>query len=231
MNYDDFLHTWNEALRMARLFQPGLYPQESIELRSMDRTWHGFIPVASRNSAPGDPFYVTVEVSWRWDALLAARFATTEEDFLTQVYRDHAGHENTQPPWLRIDFTFHATLPMGQPAPLPLPESWRKWASAVNTQIPASFAHEFEEESYDHVLFWCGEPTVDATCSSTGQFYLSGVSLSAWKGITLPRQWDDPERLGEDEPFDQLVKLFTWIRENAQYWGKSLKALSSDQKA
>jgi hypothetical protein len=57
------------------------------------------------------------------------------------------------------------------------------------------------------------------------------VSLSGWKGIILPRQWDDPDRPPEENPSGHLVDLFTWLHENVQVWGDNLKVLSNEQKA
>jgi hypothetical protein len=110
---------------------------------------------------------------------------------------------------------------MDRYALLPEPNAWRKWASAVIPRIPSSFSDKLEDENYDHIFSWCGEPSVQTTCSSSGQFYLNDVSLSGWKGITLPRQWDDPDRPPEENLFDQLVDLLTWLRENAKVWGDS----------
>jgi hypothetical protein len=33
--------------------------------------------------------------------------------------------------------------------------------------------------------------------------YLTRVKLSAWEGIDLPRQWDDPARERDEDPYDQ----------------------------
>jgi len=230
MNYDTFLQTWNRALASARLNHPGMFPDQTLDLQSMDRSYRAFIPFGL-SSHKYSPFTVTVEVSWRWDALLSARFATTEEDLIMQIYEERGLYQDTASPWLRVDFTFHASLPMDRYALLPSPEAWRKWASAIITQIPPSFSTKFEDTDDDRPYGWCGEPTAEATCASTGQFYLASVSLPGWKGITLPRQWDDPERRAEEDPFDQLVELFNWLRENANIWGESLKPLSNDQKS
>lgn len=234
MNYDTFLQTWNRALSAAGLNLPGMFPDQTVNLQSMDRTYRVFIPFG-HSSARYDPFYVTVELSWRWEALLSARFATTEEDMIMEIYEKREFYQDTASPWLRVDFAFHAGLQMDLYAPLPSPDAWRKWASAVMARIPPSSADEFEDEfeddEYDRILSWIGEPSVQTTCSSSGQFYLNHVSLSGWKGIILPRQWDDPDRPREEDPSDQLVDLFTWLRENVQVWGDSLKALSNEQKA
>lgn len=230
MNYDAFLQSWNQALSVAGLHLPGMFPDQTVNLQSMDRTYRVFVPIG-HSSGRYEPFYVTIELSWCWEALLSARFATTEEDLIMEIYERRGVYQDTASPWLRVDFAFYAGLQMDRYALMPAPDAWRKWASAVMARIPLSFADEFEEDNYDHIFSWCGEPSVQTTCSSSGQFYLNSVSLSGWKGITLPRQWDDPDRPPEENPFDQLVDLFTWLRENVQAWSDSLKALSNEQKA
>ena len=44
MNYSDFLLTWDKALNTARLNSPGLFPEQSVSLRSMDHTYRAFVP-------------------------------------------------------------------------------------------------------------------------------------------------------------------------------------------
>jgi len=190
----------------------------------MERTYRAYVPFGLSDHR-FSPFHVMVELSWRWDSLLSARFATTEEDMLMQIYGEHGVHEDTDQPWLRVDFVFHAGLQMDLYALFPSAEAWCGWAAAVTSQIPPSFAFEFDEDEYDRVFSCWGEPVIETICSPSGQFYLSSVSLSAWKVITLPRQWDDPDRPPKEDPFDAVVELFTWIRKNAQLWGESLKAL------
>jgi hypothetical protein len=149
---------------------------------------------------------------------------------ITEIYERREVYQDTASPWLRVDFAFNASLQMDRYALMPAPDAWRRWASAVMDRIPPSFSDEFEDENYDHIFSWCGEPSVQTTCSTSGQFYLNHVSLSGWKGVTLPRQWDDPDRLPEENPFDQLVDLFSWLCENVQIWGDCLNALSNEQK-
>lgn len=116
MNYDAFLHTWNQALSTAGLMS--LFPEQMVNLQSMDRTYRLIIPVG-HNSARYSPFYVTMELSWRWDALLSARFATTEEDLIMQIYEKRDVHLDTASPWLHVDFNFHAGLQTDLYAPMP----------------------------------------------------------------------------------------------------------------
>jgi hypothetical protein len=225
MDQSGFLSTWNKALDAAGLNIPVFFQDQSVDLRSMDRTYHAYVHFGL-SSHPFDPFHVAVELSWRWTAFLSARFATTEEDLLMELYGEHGLYEDTDQPWLRVDFTFHAGVQRDLHFPFPSPAVWQKWASSVTSQILPSFAEEFDEDEYDRFFSYCGEPVIETNCSSSGQFSLFKVSLPAWKGISLPRQWDDPERPPEEDPFDSLVELFAWIRKTAQLWGESLKVLS-----
>jgi hypothetical protein len=230
MNYDAFLQAWNQALSAAGLNSPGMFPTQTVNLRSMDQTYQVFIPFG-HSSGRYAPFYATVELSWRWEALLSARFATTEEDMVMEIYERREIYHDTASPWLRVDFAFHAGLQMDLYALPPSSDAWRKWASSVMSKIPPSFSDAFEDEEDDRTFSWLGEPNVQTTCSSSGQFYLNHVSLSGWKGIILPRQWDDPDRPPEENPSGHLVDLFTWLHENVQVWGDNLKVLSNEQKA
>jgi len=92
-------------------------------------------------------FYVTVKLSWEWDALLSARFSTTEEDMLMQIYGDFGIHENTEQPWLRVDISLNATLPHDHPMPLPYESAWRTWVSAVHEQESPVFWNEDDKEA------------------------------------------------------------------------------------
>jgi hypothetical protein len=58
-----------------------------------------------------------------------------------------------------------------------------------------------------------------------GELYLTGVRLSAWQGINLPRQWDDPRREWEEGPEDQLVDFAHRFWEALGEWKRSLRLL------
>jgi len=113
MDYQEFINLWLEALGQARF--PSLHflrPSETIDIRSMDRTYKNYLwwPETPETKT----FHVTAEISWGWDSLLSARFATAEEDMLMQIYGDFGIHEDTEPPWLRIDMALHATISLDE---------------------------------------------------------------------------------------------------------------------
>ena len=109
MDYQEFINLWLEALEQAHF--PGLHllrPSETIDIRSMDRVYRSYLKwlVTPETKV----CHVTAEISWAWDSLLSACFTTTEEDMLMQIYGDFGIHEDTEPPWLRIDMALHATI-------------------------------------------------------------------------------------------------------------------------
>jgi hypothetical protein len=84
MDYQEFINLWFEGLGQARF--PSLHllrPSETIDIRSMDRTHKNYLWLPETPETK--TFHVTAEISWVWDSLLSACFATTEEDMLMQI--------------------------------------------------------------------------------------------------------------------------------------------------
>lgn len=228
MDYQEFADLWHEALKQARF--PGLHLlcfNETIDIRSMDRTYrtHLWWPETPETRA----FQVTADISWVWDALLSARFATTEEDMLMQIYGDFGIHEDTEPPWLRIDITLHASISLDRRFPLPLLANWQRWVEKVSLELEPflSGGNESEDENQE-MLAWHGAPEAVITFDSQGHTFLQRVSLSSWQGITLPRQWDDPEK-EDPHPGEQLYQFATRIRQALGIWQSSLVHLLEGQ--
>lgn len=227
MNYHHFTELWLQALRQARF--PNLYPlhiNETIDIHSMDRTYRAFL------LWPGAPetklFTVTAEISWEWDALLSARFATTEEDMLMQVYGDFGIHKDTEPPWLRIDVTLHASIALDTRFPLPLLTNWQRWVKIVSSELETILPSEPDsKEEHLSLLAWRGEPEAAVTFDPQGHTFLQSVSLPAWQGINLPREWDDPDK-SDPEPDRQLYEFAMSIRRALEIWQDSLVNLIED---
>ena len=72
---------------------------------------------------------------------------------------------------------------------------------------------------------WRGEPESRVRYTPEGELHLTGVKLSAWQGINLPRQWDDPRREWEGGPDEQLVDFAHRVREALGEWKRSLRHL------
>lgn len=193
MNYDGFRGLWQETLRQARFPWTGPEPSEKIDLRSMDRHYRAFLWWPDRRNQK--VFSISAEIAWRWDALLSARFATTEEDMLMQLDMEGGYHKDSDPPLLRIDVTLHASVPRDCPLRMPSVERWQCWMKEVSSALdPILPIKSGEEEFLLPVLSYHGEPEVMFTFDPQGLQYLRGMSYPAWQFIRLPRQWDDPDK-------------------------------------
>lgn len=222
MNYSTFRQIWDEALRAARIAPSPFYPQETINQETADRLYQVYLH--TKNADKPDGFHTTIEFKWCWDALLSARFASTEEDMLTEILgRASAKNINTEPPLLRVDYILHATIAMDRHLHLPPQDSWQRWVSLVTSQVSPLLVYDDPEANFpvSHSM----EPEIKVICSASGQFYLSGVHLAGFRLVTLPRQWDHPERPEEDDPDEQLLALFQRLNKAVDLWQESLNEL------
>ena len=201
------------------------WPSEAVDLRWLSRTY-GII-VSLRNIQKAGPFYINAGLNWRWDAILAARSATTEEDLLVELLGQDGYYLVTEQPWLRVDVTLRAMLPMDAPIPMPGADAWHRWTAEVTTRLAPFLPTGDEEDDQGRpVLCWCGEPTAQVQCApDTGRLYLTRVELSAWRGIDLPRQWDNPDRWPDPRPDAQLADFAGRVRQALQVWEACLSHL------
>ena len=232
MNYDQFRTLWHEALDAAGLMPSLPHPMEAISLDGMSRTYKTIVVLGEQEIRP---FYVTATLSWEWDAALTARSATTEEDLLIEVLGQDGYYLVTQRPWLRVDVTLSATLPADAPIPMPDAGAWRRWAAKVKAQLApllpiesVDAGHPLDEEYDLRILSARSEPAARLRCDpDTGRLYLIRVELSAWQGLDLPRQWDDPDREPDPWPETQLADFAGRLREALLVWEDCLGHLHS----
>jgi hypothetical protein len=223
VNYDLFRIAQQEALRGAGL-QMWSFADETILLQNMARGYRAYVSLGGLPSAGS--FSVTAELSWKWDALLSARSETVEEDMLMQVLGDDRRDVPTEPPWLRVDVVLHATRPWGKPLPMPARAAWKRWVAKVESRLEPLLSRGVEDhDGMLAVLAWRGEPEAEFICRDDGQLALTAVQVSAWEGVTLPRQWDDPDRGYDEEPDEQLADLFRRIARALQVWEAGLDDL------
>jgi len=224
MDYAQFRNSWDEAMRHNGFGKLGTLVNERIGLAAQDRLYQMIIPHQLSGPSP-HMFYVTAELFWRWDALLSARFATTEEDLLTEILgRKHP--VRTEPHYLRVDIVLHASLPGDRFYPLPGGAAWRDWVAEVASLVAPHFPM-VADDTADHpaVISWQEEPEIQVQCGSGGQLYLLGVSLAAAQMIRLPRQWDDPGRRSDPQPDAQLDELFERVNMGMDAWAGALDEL------
>ena len=231
MRYDEFKATWTNALLESGLRIFGVEAEESLDLSSLCRCYEVSVsPLGGGRDA--EPFLVTAGLSWRWDALQEARTATTEEDLLTTLLgRDVADSVETEEPWLRVDVVLRATLPWGQPLPLPTQEALQQWTREVTGRLertePLLPEKTVEETSWGRLaaLAWKGQPELKATCTADGVLKVERVELASWQAINPPRIWDHPDRMDEG-PEEQLAAFFARVRQALHAWVECLDHLT-----
>ena len=219
MNYSTFRQIWDDTLMTAHIAASPFFPEETTNTETGDRVYQVYLHNTDRSAG----FHTTIEFKWRWDALLLARFASTEEDMLMQIFGDFGIHEDTAPPSLRVDYILHATIAMDRYLHLPPQDQWQRWVSRVTSQVSPLLIYNDPESEMP--VSYSMEPEIKVICSDSGQFYLSGVQLTGFRIITLPRQWDDPDRPEEDDPDEQLLTLFQRLNQADGLWRESLKEL------
>jgi len=221
MNYEQFRAAWYEALTEAGMWSHLAPPTETVDLGGMSRTYQVYAHLGD----PGkfDPFHVSASLSWRWDALQAARVVTSEEDALMEFLGEEGRRQDTQQPWLTVDVTLGATLPWRFPLPLPDATMWRAWLADVTERLEPLLSTVLESRDERTVaLANRGEPVAEVQPAADGQLYLTGVKLSAWEVIHLPRQWAGPDREQDEDPYEQLADFVERVWEAMDEWKQSL---------
>ncbi len=221
MNYEQFRTAWYKALSETGIWSCLAPPTETVDLGSMSRTYQVYIHLGQSQEV--EPFHVSARLRWTWNALQAARTMTTEEDALMQFLGDENRHQDTERPWLRVDVLLTATLPWGSPLPLPEPHQWRDWLADVTTRLDPVLSTNWETRDEKMAIFANrSEPEAEVQPAADGQLYLTGVKMSAWEGIDLPRQWDDPRRERDEDPYEQLADFVERVWEAMDEWNQSL---------
>ncbi len=229
MKYEEFRAAWERALAESGMPAMGLR-SESVDLLDMDRTYT--VRVAPLGGQDAAPFFVVAELSWRWDALHAARASTTEEDVLTELHgRERAADLDTEPPWLRVDVALHASLPWGEPAAMPTQSNLARWSQemsgrleSVERLLPDTTVRE-TEDGMTEMLAWQGTPELVFSCDEEGALALEKVTLRAWQAVTLPRSWSDTSKFDAD-PEPQLSSLFAHVKTALLGWMECLDHLA-----
>ena len=225
MMYETFRTLWTQALKACdlQLFEHTI--QETLDPVSLKRS-HRALARRQRESNELPPFSVSVELTWEWDALLTARFATTEEDVLTELFGRKQRPKYTQAPWLRLDVRLLARVQGDGFYPFPGSSAWRDWTAMVFAEVSPHFPNVMDDDpKMPSVVSWCQEPEIQLTCSASGQLYLLGVSLAAAQLIYLPRQWDDLQRRSDPDPQKQLAEFFRRLHAGLGTWQDALDEL------
>jgi hypothetical protein len=202
MNYQEFRDLWHDALQAARLQIPQpIGPTERINLRDMSRSYE--LVLYGGLHLKCEPFHLFVVIQWDWDAILSARYATTEEDMLMQIFGDFGIHDNdTVLPQLRIDVSLTANVPYGTVYPMPPLALWQLWVRQASDDLQSLLPTGYED---DGTICAYSDPIVaNVKMLEDGSLSLEGMTFKAWQAIKLPRQWDDPEK---SDPYPDHVLL------------------------
>lgn len=201
MNYQEFRDLWHSALRTARLPIPyPAGPTERINLHDMSRSYELILRSGSQPKC--DPFYPVTTINWEWDALLAARAATTEEDMLMQIFGDFDDHDDSLPSRLRIDVRLSAGVSYGTVYPMPAQAVWQRWVRRASDELETLLPTGFDNDGD----LCAASDSLQATVKllDDGRLGLEGVTFNAWQAIMIPRQWDHPEK-SDPDPEEALV--------------------------
>jgi hypothetical protein len=149
-----------------------------------------------------EPFHMTAKIEWDWDATLSARYATTEEDMLMQIFGDFDIHtEDTVPPILRIDVCLSAGVTYGTVYPMPAPVQWQRWVRQVSDGLQLILPTGYDEEG--GICAYSDPIQANVKVLEDGRLNLESMMFKAWQTIRLPRQWDDPDKR-DPSPVDEL---------------------------
>lgn len=217
MDYETFKQTFLRALGESRLPMIGLSAHESIDLRSMDRSFKVYVEPIGRGI--GDRVHVAATISWRWSALHTARTVTPEESMVAELLgREDADDVATEPPTLRIDIKLRAGFDPGRAIAMPSPSTWVKWSREASSRLETVERLIPEETAQDlpdgrmAVLGWQGDPELDVVCDSFGQLRLQAVRFEAFQLLDLPRHNSDSSREPDELPDVQLDHLFRRVK-------------------
>ena len=222
MNYQEFRDEWHDALRAAHLQIPyPIGPTERINLRDMSRSYKLVLYGGLQTKC--EPFHLAATIEWEWDATLSARYATTEEDFLMQIFGDFGIHEDdTVPPQLRMDVCLSAGVLYGTVYPMPASTRWQRWVRQASDELQLLLPTGYDEEG--GVCAYSDPIRASVKLLEDGRFNLESVTFKAWQAITLPRQWDDPEKW-DPPPEDELQDFANRIARTMNTLENSLAAL------
>ncbi|HWO09898.1 MAG TPA: hypothetical protein VNN80_10480 [Polyangiaceae bacterium] len=229
MDYDSFRAAWAHALRRSGLRRIDPYPSETLDTRTLQRSYETLIEPLGGQDA--EPFHVLATVGFEWDALNDARGRVGDDGVLAElVGRDAAEELSSGPRFVRVELVLSARGPYGNPLPLPAPAAWQKWAREtlrrledIEPLLPAERWRKTARGVGD-VLAWRGAPKATVVCLPSGELRLEAVETSAGQLLDLPRVLADG-----DEPSTRtearLRELFERLRAALTAWMQAVEHL------
>lgn len=229
MDYDTFRALWIEALRASRLPTIGLYGEELLDTRTLDRSYKVYVePLGAQDALP---FHVTAELSWDWHATNTVRGSRSDSELLSEMLgRDQVEDLVTEKPYMRVEIKLRASAPYDKPLPMPARAAWAKWVEEtmarldrIEPLLPDEIVRE-NRMGMTEVLGWQGSPTAKVVCGPGGELRLERVEVAAMQLIELPRLIDNPDERDEG-PEVELEELFGRVRAALMAWMQTLDHL------
>lgn len=215
MNFEDFLASWRRCLRGTGLPTIG-FERTTLDLTSLCRVYETAVEPIKREQV--EPFFARAVLSFRWSAIETTRGHLREEDVLTELLGREDGKVDTEPRFLRVDVKLAASTMHGKEIPMPSKDRWSAWArelmgrmESVERLLPEDVVEQ-DDEGRLAILAWQGEPTASIVCAPDGALRLHEVEVASWQGLTLPRNWDDPDREEEPHVESQIAKLLARVK-------------------
>lgn len=181
----------------------------NLDLSTMNRLWQmTIVPFGLATSLA--QWQYSAEVSWAWSALDTARHYTTEEDLVCELTGDWQGADT-----IAIELYVHVEYKLHPPKDLPYPSMasikqwWQKGLRAFYRQNPA-IKELPDDPMHIGYLTYNFEPTLMTTLED-GKPRLERIQLRTRRTLYVPRSFDDPDKLAEEEPLEEQVQSLALI--------------------
>ena len=227
MRYAEFRDRFEDALQEVGLFIHDAHRVETIDLADNARRWKVYIIRAAPRSA--EPFQASAEIGFDWTPVDAARAYTCEEDLLMQLMGRRRRPTRTERRWKRVDLSLRANLPYGSTTSMPEPQVFGAWSASIVEKVHATLS-EIEERQGQivAVLGGHGDLEVKAHCKPDGVVSLTGVAISGFGMVRVPRVWDDPERReAEGGAHVEMGRLARTFKITLDEWTQSVSELAT----
>jgi hypothetical protein len=201
-------------------------PTETIDLGSTERRWKLYI--LGNSTADTEPFYVTAKIAFNWDPVNTARSHTCEEDLLTELLGQTKGSTKTKPRFIRIDLELYARLPHGSKSAIPEAQTFGSWADSIRQKLDKAL-HEskWNQGRLVAVLGALGELNIESGCDSAGRLSITGVTITGFRILRVPRVWNDLDRQDAEKGAErELSGLAQKFKYSIDEWRASIAELA-----
>jgi hypothetical protein len=120
-------------------------------------------------------------------------------------------------------------LPYGSTTPIPDLQVLAGWTSAIHQKLGAMIS-EVTERAGKIVAITGGvnDVEIQTQCRAEGALSLSGLSISGFRLVRIPRVWDDPQRREREKDIsEELTGLAHRFRDAHDEWTKSVADLAT----